>query len=766
MPEGITSFGEAAFGWNAGVTGIEYNTISAGISNFNNNGIFAGIPVSEVTFGDKVRDIGEGIFGSMANLTTVNLPASVRTIGVEAFAHCSALSQILMPKELERIDRDAFYKCDALTEIEIPENVVVLGGAFNFCYHITKMVFNTKEAGSTSSYPFSGLGTLKHVVLGENVSRLKLNVLSSSNLELVEWKSRHMEQMSSGVSSEANCVAVVSPDVEVFYGCNFNTVISAAAVPPAITKPKVGAMAYVPDVAAYRENAEWDKYVLNQSVTWTGTTDGEKLGYETNFPYELTLKHYLDAEGNVMEDTPKEIGDYRAVFTYAIGDEVFELPSDFAIKANTTNTMFTDDVRAYRGRQVVIPVKMVNDRQITSFQFDLYLPQGMKFAEDEYGDPMIEFTSRKSNTHTIASSAHADGSVRIASFSSRNAPFTGNEGDLILLTVDVAQDAPDGEAVMSLRNIRMVEPDAHEIITNRNDSQVVISGMVEGDTNDDTFVTMADVVNVVNYVLGETPEVFVFDAADLNHDGEITMADAVAVMAIALAQDSPAPVAAKVAAEEETQPANRISIEPLSLVPGQTGTLYVNMDNEAQITSFQFDLLLPEGLSIPVDEEGEPMISLSAGRTTNTHMIASRYQPDGSLRIVAFSSKNRPFKGNSGAFVEVEVKADESLANGDYPVAFSTIYLIQPDSYQFAQTAFSDMVHVGTSGVASASAASDFSVSGVDGEIVVTASEATGVVVYDLSGAMVADRDIPAGETRFAVSPGFYVVNGHKVFVK
>ena len=160
------------------------------------------------------------------------------------------------------------------------------------------------------------------------------------------------------------------------------------------------------------------------------------------------------------------------------------------------------------------------------------------------------------------------------------------------------------------------------------------------------------------------------------------------------------------------------------------------------------------------------MIALSAGRTTNTHMIASRYQPDGSLRIVAFSSKNRPFKGNSGAFVDVEVKADESLANGDYPVGFSTIYLIQPDSYQFAQPAFTDMVHVGTSGIASPVVVSGFSVRGLTGEIVVTAAEATGVTIYDLSGVLVSQRDVPAGETRIAVAPGFYVVNGHKVFVK
>lgn len=48
-----------------------------------------------------------------------------------------------------------------------------------------------------------------------------------------------------------------------------------------------------------------------------------------------------------------------------------------------------------------------------------------------------------------------------------------------------------------------------------------------GDVNGDGLVNIADVVALVNHILGNTPEVFYEDAADLTEDGEINITDAV-----------------------------------------------------------------------------------------------------------------------------------------------------------------------------------------------------------------------------------------------
>jgi endonuclease I len=52
-------------------------------------------------------------------------------------------------------------------------------------------------------------------------------------------------------------------------------------------------------------------------------------------------------------------------------------------------------------------------------------------------------------------------------------------------------------------------------------------GNLPGDVNGDGLVNIADVVAIVNYILGDTPEVFYEDAADMNEDDEINITDAV-----------------------------------------------------------------------------------------------------------------------------------------------------------------------------------------------------------------------------------------------
>ena len=55
-----------------------------------------------------------------------------------------------------------------------------------------------------------------------------------------------------------------------------------------------------------------------------------------------------------------------------------------------------------------------------------------------------------------------------------------------------------------------------------------------GDANNDKAVDVADVVAIVNYILGEPNDPFVEAAADVNGDGKIDVDDVVAVVNIIL----------------------------------------------------------------------------------------------------------------------------------------------------------------------------------------------------------------------------------------
>ena len=60
----------------------------------------------------------------------------------------------------------------------------------------------------------------------------------------------------------------------------------------------------------------------------------------------------------------------------------------------------------------------------------------------------------------------------------------------------------------------------------------------KGDVNGDGKVTIADAVAIVNHILGQTPSAFNMLAADVDNDSEVSIADAIAVVNIILSNSA------------------------------------------------------------------------------------------------------------------------------------------------------------------------------------------------------------------------------------
>ena len=83
-----------------------------------------------------------------------------------------------------------------------------------------------------------------------------------------------------------------------------------------------------------------------------------------------------------------------------------------------------------------VAICMTNEpSNITGIQMDVYMPEGLSILSDEVGY-FIELGSRTtSRKHTLESALQKDGAVRIISASSKLYPFSGNEGDILVMTV-------------------------------------------------------------------------------------------------------------------------------------------------------------------------------------------------------------------------------------------------------------------------------------------------------------------------------------------
>ena len=140
--------------------------------------------------------------------------------------------------------------------------------------------------------------------------------------------------------------------------------------------------------------------------------------------------------------------------------------------------------------------------------------------------------------------------------------------------------------------------------------------------------------------------------------------------------------------------ANTMNIATLVTSPGSELVIPVNMDNEQEITAFQLDLYLPEGITIATNEDDELMIELVSGRKTSTHTVVSSRLSDGCYRIASYSSSSKAFKGNSGALLNITTNVSSSLALGDYTLTMKNIRLTSPSVVEYVTPVATSTIRV------------------------------------------------------------------------
>lgn len=119
------------------------------------------------------------------------------------------------------------------------------------------------------------------------------------------------------------------------------------------------------------------------------------------------------------------------------------------------------------------------------------------------------------------------------------------------------------------------------------------------------------------------------------------------------------------------QTVNKIYFEPTDLTKGKESTISLQMTSEAaNIVGFQFDLYLPEGVTITYDENGYENILLSTSRTTSSRHDGFRatLQDDGAWRILCYSTSLKTFKGTEGEVCTIALQADKYMDEQEYPV--------------------------------------------------------------------------------------------------
>ena len=188
--------------------------------------------------------------------------------------------------------------------------------------------------------------------------------------------------------------------------------------------------------------------------------------------------------------------------------------------------LYIENFNIDAGETLQVPVILLNDTAYTGLQTDIYLPAGLtlEMEDDEY---IIDLTSRKDNSHTVASRLMEDGAIRIYISSVSAKEFTGNSGAIMTLSITAA-DEFIGEATIQLKNSICAESigTRHVLkdeICHVNPNEV--PGIV-GDVNGDGEVNIADINAVIDMILSGRFN----EKGDVNGDGEVNIADINAII--------------------------------------------------------------------------------------------------------------------------------------------------------------------------------------------------------------------------------------------
>lgn len=111
---------------------------------------------------------------------------------------------------------------------------------------------------------------------------------------------------------------------------------------------------------------------------------------------------------------------------------------------------------------------------------------------------------------------------------------------------------------------------------------------------------------------------------------------------------------------------NKLWIEDFEISPNETKTIEILLDNEDPISSLQFDVQFPEGITYV---DGQEIEKVTTRITRSSHSITAHPQINDVLRFVVLSNAANmaasAIKGSTGAIFKIQVKASKTFKGGD-----------------------------------------------------------------------------------------------------
>ena len=647
LREGTLGITHGAFN---GCTGLTSITIPNSVTTIGSSAFYGCSTLMNINIPSCVTSIGSGTFYNCSSLMDIEIPNSVTSIGSDAFYGCSSLTNIEIPNSVTTIGSSAFYGCSTLTNINIPSCVTSIGGStFRYCSSLTEILI-PNSVTTIGNYAFQGCSSLTSVTLSDSIASIgtkafydcpnltkvmSMNGTPPSCGDLQTFNNNVYNHANLYVPKESKSKYIASANWGQFIniiGINTSTDVFANSVKlnHNLVNIEIGGTTQL--VATVLPDS-----TTNKVVSWTTSDDDvaivDSIGFVTAIATGTATITATTTDGSNLS----------ASCTVYVYDDLSQFDNYLSI----------EDVEAFHGDTIVIPVKMTNEASIISFQADIFLPEGLELLQED-GEYMIDPSPRMTRTHSIMSNDVSNGAIRVVCYSSNYKPFTGNSGDdLFYLTVKVADDT-EGDYIIQLKNTLLTNTDFVDLPAPDVAANVNVKSYVLGDANNSGTVTVTDVVVTAQYILELNPQPFIFEAADVNFDNNITVADVSRIAWMVLNPTLNAPLRAPAL----WNTFDRMSGEGITLATGETRRVSIILDNEMDYSAFQLDLHLPEGLTAS---------NFQLTDRAGNHAFDVNTLQNGNIRALCYSPALDGISGHEGALLTFDVTATGTVT-GDITV--------------------------------------------------------------------------------------------------
>lgn len=191
--------------------------------------------------------------------------------------------------------------------------------------------------------------------------------------------------------------------------------------------------------------------------------------------------------------------------------------------------VYINDAMVTAGSQVTLSINMKNASYVTLWQTDIFLPEGISPATDASGNVVAKLSTVRTTTakHTLETNILSNGAVRLFSASQTLKNFSGFEGEVATITLNIDKDLQPGTYAITFKNTLIAEKDQTNYKPEPYQACITVTSpaAMKGDVNNDGSISTLDLVSLISYLNGSTLPDFNESAADLDSNGIINRDD-------------------------------------------------------------------------------------------------------------------------------------------------------------------------------------------------------------------------------------------------